>query len=192
MRKVFSALAVAALAVGILLPTHQSFADAADDLEAVERELEAEATALELYRRAVDRASKAVEESSLGQKVKKLEEEIVAIEEAFVKTRAYREWRGPDKLIALCLECESQIEGIGTYAEYEARMQRYFEARRSFRVDETLEEYETERSRMNSLRSRMVLKFLADEIAQAVEQGLGDLERELRELEKRARKGVTI
>ncbi len=146
-----------------------------------------------LYRRAVERANKAVEASSLGQKVKQLEKKLAAIEEALVNTRAYREWRGPDKFTALCHVCEGpENESIGSYAEYTDRMHRYFDARRSFRVDEVLEEYEAEHSRMNALQSRMVLKFLADEIARAVEQELGNLERELRELEKKARKGVTI
>ena len=193
MGKVYRALAVAALALGLLFPTHQTLADDAADVEAVERELEAEATALELYRRAVERANKAVEASSLGQKVKQLEKKLAAIEETLVNTRAYREWRGPDKFTALCHVCEGpENESIGSYAEYTDRMHRYFDARRSFRVDEVLEEYEAEHSRMNALQSRMVLKFLADEIARAVEQELGNLERELRELEKKARKGVTI
>ena len=179
------------LALAVASPT-AALADAAADVEAVERELEAEETAMELFRRAVERANEAVETSSLGKRVKQLAKELAAIEEAFVNTQAYREWRGPDKFVALCLECESQIEGIGTYAEHTERMNRYFDARRSFRVDEVLEEYDTARSRMNALRNRMVLKFLADEIARAVEQGLDGLERELRQLEKKAQKGLTI
>ena len=51
---------------------------------------------------------------------------------------------------------------------------------------------ETVHDRMYALIRRMTLKFLTDEIAEAVAQGLDDLERELRELEKKARKGVTI
>ena len=38
----------------------------------------------------------------------------------------------------------------------------------------------------------MALKFLADEIAKAVEQGLNDLERELLEIQEVAKRKLTI
>lgn len=191
MGKVYRALAVAALALGLLFPTHQTLADDAADVEAVERELEAEETALQLYRRAVERASKAVEASSLGQKVKRLWGEFWAAREAFEETRAYREYLGPDKLEIVCITC-SREEQKARSAEIETRRERYQETHLSFRIAEIVEERDAAHRRMNLLRNRMVLKFLANEIARVAEQELGDLERELRELEKKARKGVTI
>ena len=191
MRKASLALAVVTLAFTLTLPAAQSLADDAADVEAVERELEAEAMAIELYERAVERANKAVAASSLGKKVARLWNEFWSANDAFEETRAYREYLGPDKLEVGCFGC-SDAEREAKSAERDARLNRYHEARRSFRIAEIVEERDAAHLRMNALRNKMVLKFLADEIAKAAEQKLNDLERELREINKRVKKGLTI
>ena len=226
MRKVFRVLAVAALALGLLLPTHQALADDAADLEAVERELEAEATALALYKSARERAQKAVEASSLAEEYKRLSDarnkvwdvyERLSAEAEQVRDKADKAWK-----LAHKAEDEARRESIGTPTRVgEDAIEASMRAMREWRASdqtrliatslsqeysalisetgELLQKYlvasdkaRAQSERMSAMIDSMTVKFLTDEIARAIEQELGDLERELRELEKKARKGVTI
>lgn len=184
MGKIYPTLIVALLTFSLVLPAAQVLADDAADVEAVERELEAEAVALELFERAVERANKAVAASSLGKKVARLWDEFWSARNDFEETRAYREYLGPDKL-------EFGDPGYST-SELEARRERYEEVHRSFRIDEIVEERDAAHIRLNALRGKIILKFLADEIAKAAEQGLDDLKRELLEIQEVAKRKLTI
>ena len=205
-------LAIAVLAVALVFPVAQSFSDEASDIEAVDRVLEAEDVALELYKRALDRANKAVAASSLGKKAERLWDEFLAAMEAFEKTRAYREFLGLDKRPAgkpffkldlhhshieesreeLRARRERYHEELRQhyYGDPVARYKRYYETRRSFRIEEISEERDAADLRMNALRKKMVLKFLVDEINKAVEQAFYGLERELRDIHERAAQDV--
>ena len=226
MGKVYAALVVAALALGLLFPAHQTLADEAADLEAVEQELEAETIALELYKRARERAVKAVQASSLAAKHDRLwevsREALEAHKRASGETRQAWDRESAAWDMAREAEREAQIQSIGALAEggedgIDASLRVMKEWQENDRTrpramalsEETKEFREVENrlwreyrsasdaafvqsERMGMMIDKMTLKFLADEIAKAVEQELGDLERELREIEGKVRRGVTI
>ena len=222
MGKIYLTLAVVTLAVTLAFPAVQSLADDAADIEAVERELEAEAMAVELYKRAHNRALKAVGASSLAREHEKLavqrdeawnayKDASSAADEARAKEddawnaaheaeriaswngygakgkgidarlKAGKEWRAADKTRPYAMSLSEKAGALAKVAH--TLFDAYIVASGKVRA---------QNERRNLLVNNMTSKFLLDEIARAVERGLDELERELREINKRVKKGLTI
>ena len=97
------------------------------------------------------------------------------------RIRAMQEWRAADKTRPHALSLSEESRTLREFAS--TLFQKYMTA-----SDKALAQSE----RMRMVIDKMTLKFLVDEITKAVEQGLGDLERELREIHEKAQKELTI
>ncbi len=178
------ALAAAVLiALAGFLP-HVVFADEAADIAAVEREITAEDEATEIVKKARERARKAVLASSIGQHAEQHRLAVKAANEAFRNSTAYRQYLGDEQMGEFrCVNCSSEDYLEKSHAHNEerfARVRRFEEARKEFRLEELDDESVVLHNRMRRLIDKMTDRFIEDEIDKAIEQDLKALEQELR------------
>ena len=155
----------------------------------MEREIAAQNDAFDIVRRARERAIKAVNASSLGVEHARLEDALQTATRTFessepvtlVRSEETRKWADP---VSCIVDRCSEAEENRRWAEINRRMEAYYAAKEQF--DREMRDMRTAKEaaydRMERLVDLMTDIFIEDEIDNAIEMELRELERSLRRI----------